>query len=165
MNWKIAVLLSALAVALSGCSGQPEATAPTHQSATTAPDYTRPSCSQTKFVLSPAGPEVEGIAAGQNQLWGLVFSGPPGPPPLPVGTSVKIVWRITGTGDKLSLSAFGPNGAQIFPDFGPDGPRGSTWNTHPGEEWGSSFTFRQPGCWEVVAVRGSVVGRVGLPVA
>ncbi len=165
-GWKAAVLFSAVGVslALSGCADRPDSTVAARASPALTPGYTRPSCANTRFVLSQAGPEVQGIAPGQNQLWGLVFSGPPDPPPLPVGVSVKIVWRMTGTG-ALSLSAYGPSGRRILPDFGPDGPRGSTWNTHPGEEWGSSFTFPSSGCWEVVAVRGGVVARVGLAVA
>ena len=33
---------------------------------------------------------------------------------------------------------------------------GSNWN-RPGEEWGSSFVFAEPGCWQIRASRESDV--------
>jgi hypothetical protein len=124
-----------------------------------AASFAQPSCTSSRFVISSAGPEVEGIATGANQFWALLFDSPP----LPPTRDVKIVFRLTSTGS-LTLAAFGPGGVRIAPDWVQEHD-GSTWNTHPGDEWGAGFTFPHSGCWEVVAIRGSVVGRVGFPVA
>jgi hypothetical protein len=83
--------------------------------------------------------------------------------PLPSGRDIKIALRLTGTGS-LVVSAVGPGGARIAPDWGPEEHGSSSWHTHPGDEWGVGFTFPRAGCWEVVAVRGSLAARVGLPV-
>jgi hypothetical protein len=42
--------------------------------------------------------------------------------------------------------------------------KGSNWTARRGDEWGAGFTFSRAGCWEIVALRGTLVGRVGIPV-
>jgi hypothetical protein len=118
------------------------------------------SCARSHFVISSSGPEIQGITTGSNQFWALLFERPP----LPAGTSNKIVFRLTATGP-LALAAYGPGGVRIAPDWVEQHGSGSTWSTHPGGEWGAGFTFPHAGCWEVVAIRGGLVGRVGFPVA
>ena len=120
----------------------------------------QPSCTRSHFVISSSGPEIQGITTGSNQFWALLFERPP----LPAGTSNKIVFRLTATGP-LALAAYGPGGVRITPDWVEQHGSGSTWSTHPGGEWGAAFTFPHAGCWEVVAIRGGLVGRVGFPVA
>jgi len=38
---------------------------------------------------------------------------------------------------------------------------GSTWQ-RPGDEWGSSFRFDAPGCWQIHATRSDVNGDLWL---
>jgi hypothetical protein len=121
---------------------------------------TQATCTQSHFEAYNGGfPEVQGIINSPNQFWALLFASEP----LPTGQDIKIVWRMTGSGP-LMLAAYGPAGMRVAPDWGPEVHGGSTWSTHPGDEWGAGFTFPRPGCWEVVAKRGSLAGQIGLPV-
>lgn len=99
-------------------------------------------------------PEIQGTAP-EGGLWALVFH----PLPLPTNKRVKIVWRMTGSGD-LHLVAAGSDGQHISPVRMIYHPR-STWK-RPGEEWGSVFTFSTPGNWRIHATRGSLSGDVWL---
>ena len=94
-----------------------------------------------------------------GELWALPFFALPPK----AGTSLKIVWRMTGQGT-LRLSAIGPAGQIVGPDFGPEGHGGSNWS-RPGDEWGSGFTFPVSGCWDLRAVRPSLAGDVYLLVS
>jgi hypothetical protein len=123
------------------------------------PTWIQPDCATTRFAPSHIGlPEAAGIVPAPNQFWALVF----GSVPVPRGQDVKIVYRMTG-GGTLRLVADGPSHMQVAPDW-QEMHVGSNWTTHPGDEWGAGFTFGRAGCWEVVAVRGTLVGRVGIPV-
>ena len=76
-----------------------------------------------------------------------------------VGKHTKILWRMRGAGD-LILSATAPNGVAVAPrSVTPH--EGSTWE-RAGEEWGSTFTFSQTGCWQLHAARGADAGGVWL---
>jgi hypothetical protein len=152
----VGVVLPSLVAA---CNGQQPSVGKTTGAVSTSADYTQPSCIASRFVASSAGfPEVQGLIDHPNQLWGLLFADIP----LQHAQQVKIVWRMTGSGE-LHLSAYGPGGARVPSDWlHVHGT--STWN-HPGDEWGSGFTFPRAGCWEVVASRGTLIGHVGLPVA
>jgi hypothetical protein len=101
------------------------------------------------------------FVTGGLQLWGLLE--PQNGMPVRSGTSVKIVWRMTGAG-ALGLIAIGPVGQELLPDFGPELHNGSSW-TRPGDEWGSSFTFPTPGCWDVRLTRTTVTGHVWMVIA
>ena len=107
---------------------------------------------------SSVGPEVQGTGI-HAELWALIQS-TSGIPPV-VNTAVKIVWRMTGTGD-LQLSALGPDGRRISPDW-MQVHGGSNWK-RPGDEWGSGFTFPIPGCWDLHATRDNASGDVWLKV-
>ncbi|HLI89542.1 MAG TPA: hypothetical protein VKV37_12695 [Ktedonobacteraceae bacterium] len=97
-------------------------------------------------------PELQGTAPG-GQLWALLFNAVP----FPVNKEVKIVWRMTGSGD-LHLVALGPNGQRVAPkDLIYHGT--SNW-TRPGLEWGSIFVFPAPGCWDVHATMDHISGDV-----
>ncbi len=122
--------------------------------------WVQPNCAPSHFLKYSGMPEVQGIIPGANQLWLLMFA----PVPMPRGQSVKIAYQMTGSGP-LRLVADGPDHVQIAPDWEQAHTGGSTWTIHPGDQWGAGFTFTQPGCWEVVALRGSLMGRVGIPVA
>lgn len=76
---------------------------------TTGPDLpSRPGCPATIN-----GNEVRGQAPPGGDVWALLFS----KYPLPRGTEVKIVWRMTGQGD-LTLAATGPDGQHLAPESG-----------------------------------------------
>jgi hypothetical protein len=64
---------------------------------------------------------------------------------------VKIVWRMTGSGP-LTLAAYDGRGRRLGLAWGPDFHGGSTYQ-RPGDEWGSGFEFRRPGCYRVTARR------------
>jgi hypothetical protein len=99
-------------------------------------------------------PEIQGTAPG-GDLWALVFH----PLPLPLNTRVKIVWRMTGSGE-LQLVAVGPDGQHVSP-VGITYHLWSVWK-RPGEEWGSAFTFPTSGNWRIHANRGNLSGDVQL---
>lgn len=101
----------------------------------------------------PLGPEVQGTASPPGQqLWALPQSS------LRAQKDIKIIWRMTGSGG-FQLIALGPQGQQLRPK---DGPLlhlgGSSWNDHPGDEWGTVFNFPVPGCWDIRATRDDASG-------
>ena len=104
-------------------------------------------------------PEVRGTVTG-GELWALLDGGQL---PEPKGVQLKIVWRMTGTGE-LRLSATGPAGRTVQPDWGPQAHGGSNWG-RPGDEWGAGFTFPLAGCWNIHAVRDNIAGDVYIIVA
>lgn len=108
---------------------------------------------------SPVGPEVQGTATNA-ELWALIQS-TSGIPPV-AKTEVKIVWRMTGSGDFM-IVALGPSGVEISPSQGPEPHLGSNWN-RPGGEWGTVFTFPVAGCWDLHATNGNASGDVWLKV-
>jgi hypothetical protein len=101
----------------------------------------------TTAVLDGAQPERQGIGDGAT-LWALFF---PVGPSLTAGKEIKVVWRMTGSGD-LSISATGPGGAVVMPQWGPESHNGSSFH-RPGDEWGTGWVFPVPGCWTVNARR------------
>ncbi len=103
----------------------------------------------------PSGPpELRGTASG-GELWALLDGGQF---PEPKGLQLKIIWRMTGAGE-LHISASGPAGRIVQPDWGPQAHGGSNWE-RPGDEWGVGFTFPVAGCWDVHAVRDDTSGDV-----
>ncbi len=81
-------------------------------------------------------------------------------PPLP--GNVKIVWRVTGSGE-LKLAASGPTGQPATLLFGPEPHGGSNFDA-PGDEWGSGFRFPVPGCWTIRVARGVVHAKIVLSI-
>jgi hypothetical protein len=106
---------------------------------------------------SSVGPEVQGTATNA-ELWGLIES-TTGIPPL-AKSEVKIVWRMTGSGD-FTIVALGPHGMNVSPSQGPAEHLGSNWN-RPGDEWGTVFTFPVAGCWDLHTTRNNAFGDVWL---
>jgi len=106
---------------------------------------------------------VQGTVTGgpsAAQLWGLLFVRDT---PIRAGDEVKIVWRMTGTGD-LRLTATAPDGTSQPLTFGPEFHSGSTYQ-RPGQEWGAGYRFTQPGCWTLRATRDDGAAEVALTVA
>jgi hypothetical protein len=101
-------------------------------------------------------PEVQGTATTGTELWALLFN----PVPIPAREDVKIVWKMTGSGD-FHLVVQGPHGIRIRPLFGPEVHGGSNWQ-RPGAEWGTGYNFPVTGCWDFHATRDSGSGDVWL---
>ena len=140
-----------LVALLCGCGAADRAPAPSAQP--DAPPVERTCASQL------TDNEIQGRGPAGVQLWGLLFS----PYPLPSADEVKIVWRMTGSGD-LTLTASGPQDEQITPVWGPEAHASSTWD-RPGSEWGSGFVFPSSGCWTIRARRGGDTATATLEVA
>lgn len=119
----------------------------------------KPPSPATPWQGSGGPSEVRGTVTG-GELWALLDGGQL---PEHKGVQVKIIWRMTGTG-QFDLSAIGPAGQTIHPDWGPQFHTGSNWE-RPGDEWGAGFTFPVAGCWDVHATRGNIAGDVYLMVA
>jgi len=104
-------------------------------------------------------PERQGAGDGAT-LWALFF---PTGPEVTAGKEIKVVWRMTGSGD-FTISAEGPDGAVLKPVWGPEPHGGSNWE-RPGDEWGTGWIFPTAGCWTVSAKRTSGSGYLVLRVA
>ncbi len=158
-------LLSMLLTACSTNSPTPSSSTTQKKPSTSSPAITGPTSPGLKHCQpgSPlnynvaGGPEVQGTATNA-ELWGLIES----TVPPKAKSEVKIVWRMTGSGD-FHIVALGPSGMTVPPSQGPDAHSGSSWN-RPGEEWGSVFIFPVAGCWDLHATRGTSFGDVWLVV-
>jgi hypothetical protein len=81
--------------------------------------------------------------------------------PVKQGSPLKIVWRMTGTGD-FHLIAIGPQGQHLPPSWGPEAHGGSNWD-RPGDEWGTGFdSLPVAGCWDFHVTRDNASGDVWL---
>jgi hypothetical protein len=145
----------------------PSATPATSSTLTThesPPALGQPGCKPPSPINRGAGfPEVKGSSSHQVQLWGLIMvDGPDNP--VRVNEQVKIVWRMTGSGD-LRLTSVAPDGETHPLQWGPDEHLfGSTYR-RPGQEWGAGYLFTQPGCWDLRAIRGNATADVWLNIA
>ena len=162
--------LSALTLTLTACTGAPTAsakrtsttpTSPTAATPSTSSALGRPGCDPPSPISRTGFPEVQGTSH-QIQLWGLIMAAGPDNP-LRVNEQVKIVWRITGSGD-LHLSSIDPEGRAHPLQWGPD-PHISSSYQRPGQEWGAGYLFTQPGCWTLHAARGRTTANVWLEIA
>ncbi len=97
------------------------------------------------------GFEVQGTG---DETWALLWE----QPPWRINEEVKVVWRMTGTGD-FSVEAVGPDGDTVAPTQGPTPHAGSNWD-RPGEEWGTFFRLPTEGCWTLKARRGASVSDI-----
>lgn len=128
--------------------------------ATQEPMQSKPTCHPSPIMPTQVGqgtaslPEIRGTASG-GELWALVFN----TVPLPIKQEIKIVWRVTGSGD-LQLLGLGPGGEPVWPVWMTP-LAGSSWQ-RPGDEWGAGFILPQPGCWNFHATRGSLTGDIGI---
>ena len=168
-------------VSVFGCSSHhtnavpPHAGSPTDAAATTATTKARsivispPSASPPTVALTcsasslnpvPARPlfQVRGVGAGVS-LWALVFN----PHPFTVGTTVKIVWRMTGSGSLTVAATNLTTGRTTAPTDGPRQHGASSWH-QPGDEWGTLWAFPTPGCWKLAATRTVGTGYVTVTV-
>ena len=99
-----------------------------------------------------------GFDSPQGSLWMLIF----GDFPPVAGHDIKIVWRMTGTGD-FEVHATDVDGIESRPIWGPEGHGSSSW-AHPGAEIGVGFKFPHAGCWHIHLARSDAQGDVWLAV-
>jgi len=99
-----------------------------------------------------------GFDSPKGSLWMLVF----GSFPPRAGHDVKIVWRMTGSGD-FTIRATDGDGIESKPLWGPEGHGSSSW-TRPGAEVGIGFNFAHAGCWDIHLARSDVSGDVWLAI-
>lgn len=116
-----------------------------------------PVCEPDTIETEPVlGPEAQASSDMGMDAWALFFATYPMPEGEPIripeDREIKIVWRVTGAGD-FAIEASGPNGLAIAPAWGPDLHSSSSWE-RPGDEWGTGWTFPQPGCWTFLVQRG-----------
>ncbi|MGZ4132227.1 MAG: hypothetical protein ACXVWF_04200, partial [Actinomycetota bacterium] len=114
-------------------------------------------CPSRASRWGPGTYEVHGTSSN-GSLWALVF----GKQPITPNQVVKIVWRMTGSGD-LSLTAVSPDRTTLAPSQAPSEHTGSNWD-RPGDEWGSAFALPEPGCWRIHAERSGTSGDIWLRV-
>lgn len=157
------LLLTLLLVACSTSASSPTArSSPTLRSSPTAAP-TSPVGAATCQPASPidnssGGPEAKGTATNA-EVWALLESA--SGIPVKAGSPLKIVWRMTGTGD-FHLVAIGPQGQRLPPSWGPQAHDGSNWN-RPGDEWGTGFdSLPGAGCWDFHVTRDNASGDVWL---
>ena len=161
-GWLICVLLTASL--LTACFSTPTQPItkhiPTSSSTSSATQPVSYSCQLQRTPVRTSEvsfPEIQGVAS-DSELWALIQSSTNVPPK--AKSSVKIVWRMTGSGS-FSLVALNAQGKHLLPDQGSDAHLSSNWH-HPGDEWGSVFTFTTAGCWDLHASRDGASGDVWL---
>jgi hypothetical protein len=121
---------------------------------------TSPACQPSKIHRYPnAFPEIQGKMDSDGELWALLFFDK-----AQAGKDLKIVWRMTGSGEQFSIQAKHEDGTTVSPIWGPEYHGGSSWH-RPGEEWGTGFNFPKAGCWTLTVTRGSTIGHIFLDVA
>jgi len=153
----LAITILGLAAAASSCGGSgPERS---KAAATSGP---RASCEDPSPIgdaPGDMGPEVQGHAT-DAELWGLIMAREF---PLVAGPhEIKIVWRMTGSGP-LKLAAYDAKGRELPLAWGPEEHGGSNYR-RPGDEWGSGYHFRHPGCYRLTARRAQGRGEVWLAI-
>ncbi len=167
-----AVLVFALALVLSACTSSAAVHTPPATPTLPGPPAT-PTCSPPTSILSDSiGLEAQGRVTTNTgssrfgatttetpSLWALLM---PSVWPLRAGTTVKIVWRMTGDGG-LSLVAVGPDSSHLAPQGVLTQHVSSNWD-RPGDEWGSVFVFPAAGCWDLHASRADIAGDIQLVV-
>ena len=136
---RAAIAAALLALAGCGSAAKPSPPALTGPAASCA----RPS----PIAVGKQGPEITGRGRGA-QLHGLIMA-----TRFPVRSgrrSVKIVWRMTGSGP-LKLAAYDAHGRKV--PLAWIEPHGGSNYRRPGDEWGSGYRFRRPGCYHLTARR------------
>jgi hypothetical protein len=150
----VTVLVAGLCLASCTADGEPSAGAQGTTSAAPTPAPVTGPCDMPTL----ADDESFQADADGGSVAALVF----GTLPPDVGSQLKIVWRVTGTGP-LDVVATRPDGSSSALTFGPEEHGGSTFH-RPGDEWGTGFLFDTAGCWLIHVRRGDVTARVPIEV-
>jgi len=145
-------LVAGLVTGLAGCTDdRPDASpAPTAGASTSAAPDPAPSCSPMPW----SGSVLQGRSDDEQSVFAMVQATAQdlvAPETVRVGRSVKLVVRMTGSGD-LGVSVTGPGGETKDLDWGPEAHGDSNFGA-AGDEWGIGFTFDHPGCWTVSFAR------------
>lgn len=139
---------------MTGCTGL--TSAPPSKSLATA---TLAACQPSRIQTSKIDfPEIQGTMSTDGEMWALLFFDK-----AHAKEDVKIVWRITGSGKQFIVQGRHEDGTVISPIWGPDDHGSSNWD-RPGYEWGTGFNFPKPGCWTLIATRGTTIGEIRLDV-
>ena len=101
-----------------------------------------PQCSPPSPII---GNEFRGTS-NNAQLSGLIFATKT---EMRVGDDIKLVIRMTGSGS-LTITATAPDGTSTTLDS--TAHTGSTFD-RPGDEWDTSITYAQAGCWQIHLAR------------
>ena len=91
------------------------------------------------------GNVIQATGVGDTTAFGLLET--LGTSELVVGQPLKLIVRITGSGD-LTAGLAAPDGSDRELDWGPEAHGSSNFGGE-GDEWGLGFTFDGPGCWAV----------------
>ena len=102
------------------------------------------------------GLEVEAASDGE-EIWALFED-----PDVRFAREVTVWWRIPGR-SALSLVLVGAGGREVVVEGERPDPT-LRWE-RPGDQWVSTFSFPQPGCWRISATRGTVHGDAWVRVA
>jgi hypothetical protein len=149
--------LVTLAVIAGGCSSSGGSAAEKPRS----PATSESRCADARRFGAGGTPnEIHATSTG-GEVWGLALG--PGPVPPLVGETLKIVWRVTGSGP-LEIRFTDPSGRRHPLTFGPEAHSSSSYH-RPGDEWGSGFRFTRAGCWHIRLQRVRTTGDVWLEVA
>lgn len=105
------------------------------------------------------GPPEVGFDTAKGSFWALFFN----PVPPPAGQEIKVVWKMTGTGE-FTFRVTDSNGKTIPLAWGPDAHGSSNWG-HPGDEVGTGLNFPHPGCWVIHVARQDARGDLWLEVS
>ncbi|SRR5713226_1546467 len=99
-----------------------------------------------------------GVDSKRGSFWALFFN----PVPPPSGKEIKVVWRMTGSGE-FAFRVSDAAGATVPLVWGPESHSGSNWD-RPGDEVGTGFSFPHAGCWEIHVARSDSQGDLWLEV-
>ncbi|WP_133247458.1 hypothetical protein [Arthrobacter sp. H-02-3] len=149
-----AVLLS-LALAATGCTSESPLAASAQPSTTTA------KCASPSRIVKSAvnGTEVEGSSEDGITLYGQVQSEGF---LLASETEIKIVWRISGSGQP-AVTVTSPGGGESSLAWGPEFHSSSNY-ARPGDEYSTALLLDQPGCWNIKFTRDARTANVWLQV-
>ena len=100
-----------------------------------------------------------GFDSSRGSVWALVF----GSVPPRAGKDIKVVWRMTGSGD-FTFRISDVKGATIPLLWGREGHGSSSWK-HPGSEVGTGLKFPHAGCWDIHVAKPNVDADLWLEVA
>ena len=151
MNRTQILLIALVLIGLAACT--PASALP---SAEPAPIDTQQGCQPSPIESTTSGfPEIQATMKSSGEIWALLFFGK-----AQALSDAKIVWRLSGSG-RPDFRAENENGTIIQPNWGPEHHEDSTWK-RPGEEWGTSFNFPEPGCWTIMAIQGETSGQIQL---
>ena len=161
---RLKVIAIGVTVVITSCSGS-EVTPPTDQLVPTTAAVGAPDCVPPTPHVDWVGSDGEKTSLVEVQarsadleVWGLLWQ----MPPLEVGVEVKMVWRVTGSGE-FTIRAMS-RGAEADLTWGPNFHAESNFD-RPGDEWGTAFVFPEPGCWEIQITRGTGRGYVWVQVS